>query len=100
VRLSYPYIERKGFEKFLHGKGKAVRNGMLGSVEKVISKQLMFDELNLHPHNSLETITRSTVSLATDGFYKAVKAGQLNVETRYRDHKTRMQGKLISPMEK
>ena len=76
----FPYIERKGFEKFLHGKGKAVRNGMLGSVEKVISKQLMFDELNLHPHNSLETITRSTVSLATDGFYKAIKAGQLFVE--------------------
>lgn len=76
----FPYIERKGFEKFLHGKGKAVRNGMLGSVEKIISKQLMFDELSLHPHNSLETITRSTVSLATDGFYKAVKAGRLNVE--------------------
>ena len=76
----FPYIELKGFEKFLHGKGKGVRNGMLGSVQKVISKQLMFDDLGLNPGTSLETITRSTVSLATDGFYKAVKAGKLKVE--------------------
>ena len=78
----FPYIERKGFEKFLHGPGLPVRNNMLGSVQKVIAKQLMFDKLGLNPGNSLETITRSTVSLATDGFYKAIKENRMGIEPR------------------
>ncbi|MBU6242622.1 MAG: monooxygenase, partial [Acidobacteria bacterium] len=37
-------------------------------------------KLNLHPNNGLETIVRSTVSLASDGFFDKVEAGSLKVE--------------------
>ncbi|MEI7550530.1 MAG: NAD(P)/FAD-dependent oxidoreductase [Actinomycetes bacterium] len=76
----FPYIELKGFEKFLHGKGKKVSGGMLGSVQGVIEGQFKLDKLDLHPHNGLDTIVRSTVSLASDGFFDKVEAGTLKVE--------------------
>ncbi len=73
----FRYIRLKGFEKFLHGKGLALRNGMLNSVESVIEKQLGLRELGLHPDKPLETIARSTVSLVTDGFYEKLRDGTL-----------------------
>jgi len=76
----FPYIELKGTEAFLHGKGKKVSAGMLGSVQGVIEKQFRLEKLGLHPKNGLETIVRSTVSLASDGFFKKVQEGKLNVE--------------------
>jgi dimethylaniline monooxygenase (N-oxide forming) len=75
----FKYIELKGFEKFLHGPGKPLRDSMLGSVQSVVTRQLKLNQIGLHPGNSLETIARSTVSLVTDGFYEKVAAGQLSV---------------------
>lgn len=78
----FPYIELKGFEKWFHSSGKAVRNSMLGSVQGVVTGQFHLNDpsVDLNPGNSLETITRSTVSLASDGFFDAVQAGTLTVE--------------------
>jgi dimethylaniline monooxygenase (N-oxide forming) len=76
----FPYIDRKGFEKFLHGKGKPIQKSMLGSVQSVIESQFKLKKLNLHPNNGLETIVRSTVSLASDGFFEKVAKGSLLVE--------------------
>ena len=75
----FKYIEPKGFEKFLHGPGKPIRDSMLGSVESVVTRQLKLREIGLHPGTPLETIARSTVSLVSDGFYDKVAAGQLAV---------------------
>ncbi len=76
----FPYVELKGFEKFLHGKGKAVSAGMLGSVQSVVTSQFKLNDIELHPHTSLDTIVRSTVSLASDNFFKYVQEGKLVVE--------------------
>lgn len=76
----FKYIEVKGFEKFLHGAGKPIRNSMLGSVESVVTRQLKLNEIGLHPGTPLETIARSTVSLVTDGFYEKIAAGELSVK--------------------
>lgn len=76
----FKYIELKGFERFLHGPGLAVRNSMLGSVESVVAKQCKLKQLGLHPGTSLETIARSTVSLVTDDFYERVARGELMVK--------------------
>lgn len=73
----FRYIRVKGFEAFLHGPGKSVRNSMMGSVESVIARQLKLREIGLHPGTRLETIARSTVSLVTDGFYEKIAAGTL-----------------------
>lgn len=76
----FPYVDRRGFEKFLHGKGKAVSQGMLGSVQSVVTSQFKLNDVNLNPHTGLDTIVRSTVSLASDNFFDYVKNGQLTVE--------------------
>ncbi|MES2533743.1 MAG: NAD(P)/FAD-dependent oxidoreductase, partial [Pseudomonadota bacterium] len=76
----FKYIEPKGFEKFLHGRGKPIRDSMLGSVQSVVTRQLKLRENGLHPGTPLETIARSTVSLVSDGFYDKVAAGQLAVK--------------------
>lgn len=75
----FEYIELRGFEKFLHGVGRGVRDGMLGSVEALIARQLRLRELGLHPEKPLETIARSTVSLVSDGFFEQVASGALSV---------------------
>ncbi|GAA4721915.1 NAD(P)/FAD-dependent oxidoreductase [Isoptericola chiayiensis] len=68
-----------GAEKFLHGPGDPVRRSMLGSVGSVATKQLRLKELGLVPHDEFDAIARSTVSLATDGFYDQVADGTLVV---------------------
>lgn len=75
----FPYIERDGMAKFLHGKGKPVRNSMVGSVEGVVKKQFDLQGLDLLPDGPLETIVRGTVSLETPGFFENVKSGALVV---------------------
>jgi cation diffusion facilitator CzcD-associated flavoprotein CzcO len=76
----FKYIEVKGFEKFMHGAGKPVRDSMLGSVQSVVTRQLKLKQLGLHPGQPLETIARSTVSLVTDGFYEKIAAGTLAIK--------------------
>lgn len=75
----FKYIHLKGFEKFLHGIGKPVRNSMLGQVQWVVTRQCKLRELDLHPQTPFETIARSTVSLVTDGFFENVAAGRIKV---------------------
>ena len=75
----FKYIHLRGVEKFLHGKGIAIRNSMLGQVQWVVTRQCKLNELDLHPQKPFETIARSTVSLVTEGFYENVAAGRIKV---------------------
>ncbi|MEJ8279925.1 flavin-containing monooxygenase [Pseudonocardia spirodelae] len=75
----FRYARLAGFEKFLHGPGKGVRNGMMASLQGQIVRQLRLRELGLVPDGSLEDIARSTVSLATEGFYEGVADGSITV---------------------
>lgn len=75
----FPYIRLKGFERFLHGPGRFVRNGMLNMVQGVISRQLNLQRIGLEPNRPLESIARSTVSLVSDGFYEKIEAGRMSV---------------------
>jgi dimethylaniline monooxygenase (N-oxide forming) len=76
----FPYIRLKGFEKFLHGPGRPVRNSMLGSVQALITKQLRLKKLGALPRGSFERIARSTVSLVTDGFFDLVAKGRITIK--------------------
>lgn len=76
----FPYIHIKGFEKFLHGAGRPVRNSMLNSVQALITKQLKLKKLGVLPRGSFERITRSTVSLATDGFFDMVDKDRITIK--------------------
>jgi cation diffusion facilitator CzcD-associated flavoprotein CzcO len=76
----FPYIQLKGFESFLHGPGKFVRNQMVGTVQAVTTAQLRLKKLGLVPRGDFERIARSTVSLVTDGFYEFVEAGKIVVK--------------------
>ena len=76
----FPYIKRSGMAQFLHSMvGKPFRNGLLGLVQAVASKQLKLKEVGLHPGNSLETIARANVSLASNNFFKNVQAKKIIV---------------------
>lgn len=76
----FRYINIRGFERFLHGPGKPVRNGMMASVQAVITRQLKLKSIGLEPDGKLETIARSTVSLVTDGFYEKIAAGEIGFQ--------------------
>ncbi len=76
----FKYIHLTGFERFLHGIGKPIRNSMLGQMQWVITKQCKLNQLGLHPEKPFETIARSTVSLVTDGFFENVAAGKIKVQ--------------------
>ena len=75
----FPYVELRGFERFLHGIGRPIRNLMLSTVQSVVVRQLRLRELGLVPEGSFERIARSTVSLATDNFYDYVAEGKISV---------------------
>ena len=75
----FEYQTLRGMEKFMHGPGKGVRNGMLGSLQSVATSQLKLKQHDLVPHGDFERIARSTVSLTTDGFYELVDQGKLKV---------------------
>ncbi|MGJ3507879.1 flavin-containing monooxygenase [Enemella sp. A6] len=75
----FEYRRPTPVEKFLHGPGKPVRNGMINTVQGVAVKQLKLKEHDLVPEGSFDRIARSTVSLTTDGFYEKVAEGKLQV---------------------
>jgi cation diffusion facilitator CzcD-associated flavoprotein CzcO len=75
----FKYITVRGFESFLHGPGKPVRDSMLGQVQWVATQQCKLDKLGLNPGTPFESIARSTVSLVTDGFFESVAAGKIRV---------------------
>ncbi|AZI35538.1 putative flavin-containing monooxygenase [Caenibius tardaugens NBRC 16725] len=75
----FPYIEVRGFERFLHGPGRFLRNGMLNLVQGIISRQLNLGRIGLEPRTPLETIARSTVSLVSDGFYDKIESGAMSL---------------------
>ena len=82
TRLSeaiFPYIRMTRFEKFLHGPGLFLRNGMMDTIEWIIQRQLKLREVGLHPEKKLETISRSTISMVTPGFFENVAEGKLKV---------------------
>ncbi|MFB7799211.1 flavin-containing monooxygenase [Isoptericola sp. NPDC056134] len=68
-----------GMEKFLHGPGDRVRKSMLASVGAVSVKQFHLEKLGLVPRGEFADIARSTVSLATDGFFEQVSEGRIDV---------------------
>jgi cation diffusion facilitator CzcD-associated flavoprotein CzcO len=76
----FPYQTLKGAEAFLHGPGKPIRNQMVGGVQALTSAQLGLKKLGLLPRGPFDRIARSTVSLVTDGFFEAVKAGRIKVK--------------------
>ncbi|QIZ37326.1 NAD(P)/FAD-dependent oxidoreductase [Saccharopolyspora sp. ASAGF58] len=75
----FRYITPTGFEKFLHGPGRPVRNAMLSGIQALITRQLMLRRTKLVPDGALERIARSTVSLATESFYERVVEGRIKV---------------------
>ncbi len=75
----FRYIRLRGFERFLHGVGKPMRDSMLSSVQAVVTYQCKLKQLNLLPELPFESIARSTVSLVTEGFYESVAAGRIKV---------------------
>ena len=76
----FKYIHVRGFERFLHGVGKPIRNSMLKQMQWVVTKQCKLKAVGLHPEKPFETIARSTVSLVTDGFYENDAAGKIQVK--------------------
>lgn len=76
----FEYHTPTPMEKFLHGAGKGVRNGMLKSIQGVAVKQLKLEKHGLVPDGDFERIARSTVSLTTDGFYEQVDSAAITVK--------------------
>lgn len=66
-------------ERFLHGPGNRVRKSVVASLGAVATRQFNLKKLRLVPHGEFEDIARSTVSLATDGFFEQVAAGTITV---------------------
>jgi hypothetical protein len=75
----FEYIRVSGFERFLHGPGKPVRNSLLSQVQWVVTVQCKLKALGLLPALPFESISRSTVSLVTEGFFESVGAGRIRV---------------------
>ncbi|MGY0387303.1 flavin-containing monooxygenase [Nocardioides sp. WG-D5] len=76
----FPYQNIRGAEKVLHAGGSKMAGSMVGSVESVTSSQLKLKKLGLLPKGQFTDIARSTVSLATEGFFEGVEAGDIAVE--------------------
>lgn len=77
----FEYITPSGFEKWFNsGSGRFIRNGMLNSLQWVVTGQLKLDHLGLVPQGPFEEIARSTISLSTEGLYKNIEAGKVSVK--------------------
>lgn len=76
----FRYRAVNGPEKLLHARDSALANSMLGSVEKVATGQLKLTDLGLVPLGQFSDIARSTVSLATEGFFEGVADGRIGVK--------------------
>ncbi|QBJ96592.1 NAD(P)/FAD-dependent oxidoreductase [Rhodococcus sp. ABRD24] len=82
TRLSeglFEHIEQRGFGRFLVGRGRFLRDGLLGTVQRVAQRQLLLDRVGLVPEGSFERIVRHAVSLATEQFYEKVLDGTIGV---------------------
>jgi dimethylaniline monooxygenase (N-oxide forming) len=75
----FPYVNIKGFDKFLHGIGTPFRKALLGSMGAIISRQLKMKKIGLLPNKPIESIANSSISLASDGFFEAVGKGNIQV---------------------
>ncbi|NLU63607.1 NAD(P)/FAD-dependent oxidoreductase [Rhodococcus sp. HNM0563] len=82
TRLSeglFEHIEQRGFARFLTGPGKFLRNGMLGTIQQIVRRQLPLDRVGLLPEGPFERLVRHAVSLVTEGFYDKVESGMIEV---------------------
>jgi cation diffusion facilitator CzcD-associated flavoprotein CzcO len=75
----FRYRAVNGAEKLLHANDSKIANGMLGSVESVTTKQLHLEKLGLVPLGTFADIAKSTVSLASEGFFEGVASGAIQV---------------------
>ncbi|MGH3349092.1 MAG: flavin-containing monooxygenase [Nocardioides sp.] len=76
----FPYQSIRGAEKMLHAGGSKIAGSMVGSVESVTTGQLKLKKLGLLPKGQFTDIARATVSLATEGFFEGVEAGDIAIE--------------------
>ena len=75
----FRYRSVNGPEKLLHANDSKIAGSMLGSVEKVSTGQLKLEKLGLVPQGQFSDIAKSTVSLATEGFFEGVESGAITV---------------------
>ncbi len=75
----FRYRSVNGLERLLHARNSKVASSLLGSVEKVTTRQLGLERLGLVPPGTFADIARSTVSLATEGFFEGVASGRIAV---------------------
>jgi cation diffusion facilitator CzcD-associated flavoprotein CzcO len=75
----FPYIRRRGMEKFLHGPGNGIRRKMINSIGSVSQRQFKLAKLGLVPRGTMEGIVKGAIGLATEGFFEGVEAGAIVV---------------------
>ena len=76
----FEYIRPGTVEKFLNGLyGSWVRNGLLGVLQGLVTRQLGLDGVGLVPPGRFEDIARSTISLSTEGLYDKIRSGRVKV---------------------
>jgi glycine/D-amino acid oxidase-like deaminating enzyme len=75
----FPYRERRGMEKFLHGPGNPVRRNMINSIGSVSKRQFKLARLGLVPAGTMEDIVKGAIGLATEGFFEGVEKGSIVV---------------------
>jgi dimethylaniline monooxygenase (N-oxide forming) len=82
----FEWATLKGFDRFIHGFGKPLRNLVLSSMQSVIQAQLKLKQLGLLPNKPFESVGRHSISLSTEGFFEAVENGKIKVlrETQIR----------------
>lgn len=77
----FHYRTLRGLEKLSHANDSMIADGIIGTLQKVITRQLRLAELGLLPGRPLKTIAKTSISLATDGFYEAVGEGRIDVRS-------------------
>ncbi|TGD88241.1 monooxygenase [Mycolicibacterium sp. CH28] len=75
----FEHIDQRGFARVITGPGRSARNALLGVVERITRRQLMFDQLGLVPEGPFDRIVRHAVSLATEGFYEKIRDGVIDM---------------------
>ena len=82
----FPYRERHGVEKFLHGPGNGLRRNMVNSIGSVSKRQFKLKRLGLVPQGTMEGIVKGAIGLATEGFFEGVEAGRDRGAPRHHRH--------------
>jgi hypothetical protein len=77
----FPYKQRRGMEKFLHGPGNGLRRRMVNSIGSVSRRQFKLDKLGLVPPGTMEGIVKGAIGLSTEGFFEGVEAGRIVVHS-------------------